>query len=104
MDGGAGYYRRWTSNTLPSAGSYFPVGVWMEAGPNAASLKTFGINMIVNPVGGPSSDPAVKNVGALEDEVDMWAGPGSSAWTGNFPGQGAICRPRAWSWAARTRC
>lgn len=101
VDGGPGYYRRWTSNTLPSTRSYFPVGVWMEMGPNASSLKTFGINMIVNPVGGASSDPAVKNMNALEDEVDMWAGPGSSAWTGNFPGQGAICRPST-SWCGYT--
>ena len=93
VDGGAGYYRRWTSNTLPSARTYFPVGVWMETGPNASSLKAYGINMIVNPVAGVSRDPAVKNVNALDDEVDMWAGPGNAAWTGNFPGQGAICRP-----------
>ena len=27
----------------------------------------------------------------LGDEVDMWGGAGSGAWTGNYPGQGDIC-------------
>jgi hypothetical protein len=29
----------------------------------------------------------------LADEADMWAGPGSSAWTGKFRGEGQVCIP-----------
>ncbi|MGX5653814.1 hypothetical protein ACWKWC_03490 [Geodermatophilus nigrescens] len=29
----------------------------------------------------------------LADEADMWAGPGAGGWSGNFPGEGDICRP-----------
>ena len=29
----------------------------------------------------------------VTDEPDMWAGPGTGHWTGNYPGQGDVCRP-----------
>jgi hypothetical protein len=29
----------------------------------------------------------------VNDEADMWGGPGFAAWTGQYPGQGNICRP-----------
>lgn len=90
VDGGAGYYGQWTGNTLPTDPGFFPIGVWMEQGVNAPKLATYGINMIVNPVNGGGS---TININALEDEADMWGGPGSAAWTGNYPGQGTICSP-----------
>jgi len=91
VDGGTGYYGKWTGNTLPTDPAFFPVGVWMEQGSNAPRLLGYGINTIVNPVAGQGV--GIYNVGALEDEADMWAGPGSAAWTGNYPGQGPICNP-----------
>jgi hypothetical protein len=91
VDGGTGYYGQWTTNSVPTDTSFFPVGVWMETGWNAGFLTGLGINMIINPVEGPGA--GIINIAALDDEADMWGGPGDAPWTGNYPGQGDICVP-----------
>lgn len=91
--------------------SYFPVAVWFESVVGLADIardKAVGINTYLE-LTSNSDLSLVRSSGMraitthsrgsdsdgylLPDEVDMWAGPGSSAWTGNFPGQGPICDP-----------
>jgi hypothetical protein len=109
VDGGPDYYSRFAPS-LPDDEDFFPIGVWHEGvlDPDhvradlAAGLNTYveltedsdlrlvraaGMSAILgHPRGGDET------VGWLVgDEVDMWGGPGSGAWTGNYPGQGEIC-------------
>lgn len=119
-EGGPSYYAAYPA--IAAAGwtnpAFFPIAVWQESvrQPEDTNLdRAAGLNTYLSPTGNSDlgliaaagmhavassraqSSPAT--VGwFLADEVDMWAGPGSSAWTGNFPGQGPICRP------ATSRC
>lgn len=94
---------------------FFPVGVWYEsvlteadvrrdqdAGINSyleltdnsdlALVKRMGMRSLTSMDPNPHTDGYL-----LPDEVDMWGGPGSSPWTGTWPGQGDVCQPaRAW--------
>ncbi|MEV4497318.1 DUF4082 domain-containing protein [Micromonospora arborensis] len=98
--------------------AFFPIGVWQESvieARDTALDKSAGINTYVAPtdnsnlrliesagmsvIGGNSRQVGPSTVAwSVSDEVDMWGGPGSSAWTGNYPGQGAVCQP------ANSRC
>ncbi|WP_410814240.1 DUF4082 domain-containing protein [Micromonospora sp. 067-2] len=114
-EGGPAYYAahpvaRAAGWTNPA---FFPIGVWQESvieARDAALDKSAGINTYVAPtdnsnlrlieaagmsvIGGNSRQVSPSTVGwSLSDEVDMWGGPGSSAWTGNHPGQGPVCQP-----------
>lgn len=93
--------------------AFFPIAVWQESvrQPEDTALdRAAGLNTYLSPTG--NSDLALIAVAGmhavgsvrtqtspatvgwfLADEVDMWGGPGDSAWTGNYPGQGPICRP-----------
>jgi hypothetical protein len=111
VDGGRRYFERFT-NSLPSSSSFFPIGVWFESVTSrddtvmdkAAGLNTYveltansslaivnAADMHALPSWAPRSSRTDGYL--LADEVDMWAGPGSALWTGNFPGQGQICEP-----------
>lgn len=119
-EGGPAYYA--TFPVARAAGwtnpAFFPIGVWQESVIEARDTtldKSAGINTYVAPtdnsnlrliesagmsvIGGNSQQLGPSTVAwSLSDEVDMWGGPGSSAWTGNHPGQGAVCQP------ANSRC
>lgn len=109
VDGGPGFYGGF-ENPLPATPEYFPLGVWLEsvlepddirkdkavglntyvdltANSNTALLQPAGVHALTS---GPSSSTSGY---VLADEPDMWAGPGSSEWTGKWPGQGEICKP-----------
>lgn len=112
VDGGPQYYSRF-ADSLSDSPSFFPIAVWLAAvnqrsdivSDRAAGINTYialtnnsnfrlvarsGMNFISN------QSPAVgrKEVGwFVNDEADMWGGPGYAAWTGDYPGQGNICRP-----------
>ena len=113
--GGPSYYGRFAT-PLPSAPTYFPIGVWLAGVPDATALakdKQAGINLYAGLAG--NTDYAllatsgmgvlaqhdlaaagaanVANGWFLSDEADMWAGPGEAAWTGNWPGNGQVCLP-----------
>ncbi|MET8091046.1 DUF4082 domain-containing protein [Micromonospora sp. NPDC005220] len=114
-EGGPAYYG--TFPVARGAGwtnpAFFPIGVWQESvieARDTALDKSAGINTYVAPtdnsnlrliesagmsvIGGNSGQVGPSTVAwSLSDEVDMWGGPGSSAWTGNHPGQGAVCQP-----------
>ncbi|GAB3814725.1 DUF4082 domain-containing protein [Micromonospora zhanjiangensis] len=115
-NGGPGYYAgfpvaRAAGWTNPA---FFPIGVWFEGTYAQADIdldKAAGLNTYVQLTSGSNLplirsngmyavlDGALPGFGAettgwlISDEVDMWAGPGTAAWTGNFPGQGTICSP-----------
>jgi hypothetical protein len=109
VDGGSDYFKRF-SNSLPIDPSYFPIGVWLESLTDPADApkdRAIGINTYVELTGNSDVAHAV-NAGSfaltsaplsaaagrvLSDEVDMWAGAGSAAWTGSGPGEGQICEP-----------
>jgi hypothetical protein len=111
-DGGPDYYARFTPS-FPDSPSFFPVGVWLAAvtqradvtSDQAAGLNTYvtltdnsdlalaqstGMYLISNQ---PPSAGSRTAGWFVNDEADMWGGPGSAAWTGHFPGDGPICRP-----------
>ena len=108
LDGGDDYYGRFTHG-LPTSHAFFPIGVWMESvlyESDVAMDQAAGINTYVNPT--PDSNLSIidssgsysiadgsplSNGFASSDEVDMWAGAGSDAWTGKYPGEGALCSP-----------
>lgn len=116
-EGGPRYYAAHPS--AAAAGwtdpGFFPIAVWQESvrQPEDTALdRAVGLNTYLSPTGDTDlsliaaagmhavvsvrrqSSPAT--VGwFLADEVDMWGGPGNSDWTGNYPGQGPICRPAA---------
>lgn len=109
VDGGADYYGRF-SPSLPSDSSFFPIGVWLESVVDESGWpvdKGAGVNTYVEPTANSdlstiarvgmyaltSRTDAGANGRVTSDEVDMWAGPGSDGWTGNYPGQGDICIP-----------
>ena len=93
VDGGVGYYGKFT-NGLPTANTYFPVGVWYESvlgASDAAIDRAAGINTYVE-LTNNSDLTAIKNAGSysipssasplasgylLNDEVDMIHGPGA---------------------------
>jgi hypothetical protein len=111
VDGGVGYYRKF-ANPLSTSASFFPLGVWFEsvASPDdialdkGAGLNTYvelsastdlslirlaGLNAIHD--GAPAGEGAETNGWLLQDEADMWAGPGYAAWTGSE--SGTVCNP-----------
>ncbi|XXY45995.1 DUF4082 domain-containing protein [Sorangium sp. So ce269] len=113
-EGGPAYYgaHPYTDAAGWDDPAFFPIGVWFEGvyGQSDIDLdRDAGINTYVELTS--SSDLALirqngmfaiagvsgkgsETVGhMLTDEPDMWAGPGSAAWTGNSPGQGDICSP-----------
>lgn len=85
VDGGTGYYRKWSSNTFPTSPSFFPIGVWSEQSYNASKMKGFGINTYVTTYGSPAEVTAagLYNLDPLDDEADMRFGPG---WDVYHPG------------------
>ncbi|WP_416403103.1 hypothetical protein [Arthrobacter sp. LFS091] len=109
VDGGADYYGRFR-NGLPADPAYFPLAVWFESvldKGNIALDTQAGLNTYVeltansdlqlvrasNMYAIPTFDSAYASGFALSDEVDMWAGPGSTPWTGKYPGEGPLCIP-----------
>ncbi|MDR7082010.1 hypothetical protein J2X01_001295 [Arthrobacter ginsengisoli] len=59
----------------------------LTANSNTALLRPAGVHAV-------TSEPSAWSSGlVLADEPDMWAGPGSSVWTGKWPGQGEVCNP-----------
>ena len=113
-DGGAGWYARF-SHSLPTDPRFFPIAVWFESvvsTDDAATDKAAGLNTYVELTANSSlallrragmhaihSNHRSDDVGTettgwlLEDEVDMWGGPGDASWLGNWPGEGDICFP-----------
>lgn len=109
VDGGPDYYAKFT-NGLPTDPSYFPLAVWFEsvldkgniALDTDAALNTY-VELTANSdlqlvkASGMYAIPTFESTDAsgfaLSDEVDMWAGPGSTPWTGRYPGEGALCVP-----------
>lgn len=109
VDGGPDYYGRFR-NGLPAQNTFFPIGVWLESvmePTDVAKDKAVGINTYVDLFAG-SSFGLVREAGSfaisslaspdssgfdLSDESDMWAGPGTSRWTGLYPGMGDLCQP-----------
>jgi hypothetical protein len=109
VDGGPDYYSRFTP-ALPADDGWFPIGVWHESVVEQDDVQQdgdAGINLYVeltddsdlnlvrragmsailgDPQGGSETAAWL-----VSDEADMWGGPGSGAWTGNYPGQGEIC-------------
>lgn len=109
VDGGTDYFAKY-ANPLPTDPSYFPVGIWLESliePTDAPKDRLMGINLYVDLTSNSdialatkegmralTSVPMANAAGwMLSDEVDMWAGPGDAAWTGNWPGYGPICTP-----------
>jgi hypothetical protein len=109
VDGGPAYYGQFAA-AMPTDDTFFPLGVWYESVLDADDVRqdaAAGINTYVELT--EDSDLALVaaagmqaivshpragegNAGwLLADEADMWGGPGSAPWTGNFPGQGEIC-------------
>jgi hypothetical protein len=112
VDGGAGYYGKF-SPSLPTAASFFPIGVWFESVVTQADIdkdKDVGLNTyvqltdstkmnLINSAGMYAIQSEPSRAGTetvaweLPDEADMWAGPGDAAWTGKYAGEGTICTP-----------
>ncbi|WP_415855299.1 hypothetical protein [Sinomonas sp. G460-2] len=109
IDGGAGYFSRF-AHSLPTDSSYFPVALWFESlvdDEGVSADRSAGINTYLELTDDSQperaaragsfaipSTPASPAAGyLLGDEIDMWAGPGTGTWTGNFPGDGDICAP-----------
>ncbi|MFC8302331.1 DUF4082 domain-containing protein [Specibacter sp. NPDC057265] len=109
VDGGSDYYAKF-ANALPTTADYFPVAVWYESLTDANDVgldQAVGLNSYLELT--PNSNAALatqagmpaittwdapgRSGALLPDEVDMWAGPGSSAWSGKWPGEGPICVP-----------
>lgn len=114
-EGGSGFYAAypdaaaagWTDPT------FFPIAVWAESvvKPEDTELdRAAGLNTYLSPtdnshlnliqaagmhvVASVPDQAAPATMGwFLADEVDMWGGAGSAAWTGNWPGTGPICNP-----------
>ncbi len=113
-EGGPAYYG--TYPVARAAGwtdpAFFPIGVWYEGVlaqdqvdlDRAVGLNTYimltsdsdlglirrnGMFAMVDDAraGAAGETPAW----VLNDEVDMWGGPGNGTWTGRFPGQGDVC-------------
>ncbi|UQA61816.1 DUF4082 domain-containing protein [Polyangium aurulentum] len=113
-EGGPSYYSAYsyTDAAAWDNPTFFPIGVWFEGVYSQSDInldKDAGLNTYVELTSG-SNMPLIKQNGMfaiagvsgkssetighmLTDEPDMWAGPGSAAWTGNYPGEGDICNP-----------
>ncbi|WP_437307761.1 DUF4082 domain-containing protein [Sorangium sp. So ce388] len=113
-EGGPSYYSAYSTTDAAAWDNpaFFPIGVWFEGvyGQSDVDLdKDAGINTYVE-LTSSSDMPLIKRNGMfaiagvsgkssetvghmLTDEPDMWAGAGSAAWTGNYPGEGSICNP-----------
>jgi Domain of unknown function (DUF4082) len=113
-EGGPAYYSGFTATRPWNNPNFFPVGVWFESVldqqdidlDKAAGINTYveltdnsnmslirgnGMYAITN---GTRSGYSSETTGwLLQDEADMWAGPGSAGWTGNEAGEGTICIP-----------
>jgi hypothetical protein len=114
VDGGLAYYARF-SPSLPVSPDFFPIGVWLASVTSPAQVRSdhsIGLNMYVTltdnslfsalgrtPMYVISNQPRLHLPGTVGwyvmDEADMWAGPGTAPWTGNYPGGGPICRPKS---------
>ncbi len=112
VDGGVDYYGHFTGS-LPSDPSFFPIGVWFAGVLSQGDVdkdRAVGLNTYVRLtddsdltiIGGnglfavAAQGPAGETVPGgwlLEDEVDMWAGPGWSRWSGNGPSNASVCVP-----------
>jgi hypothetical protein len=115
-EGGPAYYAAFPQSK--AAGwtdpNFFPIGVWFESvlsqsdvdKDKAAGLNTYlelttnsdaellrrnGLTVMPSENLGSEGGETIGRL--LVDEADMWAGAGSSAWTGKYPGQGEICNP-----------
>lgn len=111
VDGGTSYVERF-ANPMPSSLSFFPLGVWLEsvtssedvlrdkgAGVNTyvgltpdsdlSLVRSAGMNAIHD--GSPADEGSETTGWLLQDEADMWAGPGDAGWTGNE--SGSVCVP-----------
>ncbi|HEU4331335.1 MAG TPA: hypothetical protein VFR40_09475 [Lapillicoccus sp.] len=111
VDGGTGYYEKF-ANPMSSSVSFFPIGVWLESVTSSedvlldqsAGLNTYvgltpdsdlslvrsaGMNAIHD--GGPADVGSETTGWLLQDEADMWAGPGDAEWTGHE--SGSVCVP-----------
>jgi hypothetical protein len=113
VDGGTGFYGKF-SNGLPTDPAFFPIAVWFESVVDPADVNTdkaAGLNTYIQ-LTDTSDTSLVRNAGMhailddpslkhgaetggwmLADEADMWGGPGSSPWSGKYPGEGDICAP-----------
>ncbi|MGP4099811.1 hypothetical protein [Nonomuraea sp. KM90] len=115
-EGGPAYYGKFGG--MATAGwtdpAFFPVGVWLESvvePGDAAGDKALGLNTYMG-LTSTSSAQRVREGGmwaftdkpldghgdetvgwVIDDEADMWAGPGDAKWTGNHPGEGPLCVP-----------
>lgn len=107
-DGGTDYYARFPGG-LRSGPDYLPLALWLSSVTDptqAAHERSLGLNLYAGLTPDSSlsfldpssqraltswSDPASAGF-VLSDEVDMWAGPGTAEWTGNYPGQGPVCQ------------
>jgi hypothetical protein len=109
VDGGPNYFAKYP-NSLPTDPAYFPIGVWLESlmePTDAPKDHLVGINLYIDLTSTSdithatnqgmralTSNPVSAAAGrVLADEPDMWGGPGSAAWTLNWPGMGPICAP-----------
>jgi hypothetical protein len=112
VDGGPGFYTKFSSS-FRGGSSFFPIGVWLAAVNQESDItsdQAVGINTYVTLTDnsdfglvGSSSMYLISNhppTGGrrtagwfVNDEADMWAGPGSAPWTHKYPGQGSICVP-----------
>lgn len=116
-EGGPSYYDKFAqakSYNFSDAG-FFPLGVWFEsvqADSDVAKDKAVGLNTYIEMTENTDMNVVRKNgmramishksptlgsetVGWLvTDEADMWGGPGNGEWTGNWPGQGDICKTK----------
>jgi hypothetical protein len=112
VDGGADYYAKF-SPSFPVTPGFFPIGVWLAAvnqpsdisSDQAAGLNTYvqltdnsDFGLVANShmyfISNQTVTPSANTVGwFVNDEADMWGGPGSAAWTGKYPGGGTTCRP-----------
>ncbi|WP_305784104.1 DUF4082 domain-containing protein [Symbioplanes lichenis] len=110
-EGGPGYYAKYAKKwTDPD---FFPIGVWYEgvhsqadidldrsAGLNTYVMLTADSDLKLIRSNGMHAMTADKRPGSgdettawiLNDEVDMWAGAGTGAWSGKYPGEGPPCR------------
>ncbi len=116
-EGGPSYYRDFPQATAAGWAdpSFFPIGVWFAAVRSQEDVdldKTAGLNTYVEltdnsditlvyqngmfaiPSGISYAGQGSETVGwLLEDEADMFGGPGNGEWTGNHSGEGPICSP-----------
>ncbi|MEV4176195.1 hypothetical protein [Nonomuraea sp. NPDC049709] len=115
-EGGPAYYGKFggMATTGWTDPAFFPVGVWLESvvePGDAAGDKALGLNTYMG-LTSTSSAQRVREGGmwaftdkpldghgdetvgwVIDDEADMWAGPGDAKWTGNHPGEGPLCVP-----------